>query len=323
MDITWDKIIYLIVGAIIGFLGTVIIEYIKRLWDRSDQKERNRNILKGLEEEIAEGIKRCEGLIKFLQNSKISFSRIYIEFWESTKSELSQNLKNIEVLNLLYEIYYRFDLVNFNMEMNRPGAGAAFAKEYIGEIKRNFEKFKKEILKFNPGAKNHFQDIAPRLFVPFTILAILLSIIFFCLSNNLVQIQNKLNVQAINMTLFISQYNTIITSSEPLPKSFLRSSYENYSLATYGTLPSIEELESIQDESDYLEKLSGNQESMMDKVNFAKDELQKEKDILNKFYYGTFIILIIIQFSLALMSIKKSSLEDTELIENKVRKDKT
>lgn len=141
------NIIFLVIGGAIGFLGTLLIESKKRDWKKKDQEEKNKNILNGLEKEIEGGIKRCDGLIKFLKNNKISFSRIYIEFWKSTKSELSQNLKDIEILNLLYQIYYRFDLINFNMEMNRPGAGAAFAKEYIDEIKENFEKFRNKIIK--------------------------------------------------------------------------------------------------------------------------------------------------------------------------------
>ena len=140
-SLIWTSLISVIIGAIIGFGGTFFIETKKRSWIKKDQEEKNKNILKGLEKEIEEGIKRCEGLIKMAEGNKVSFSRIYIEFWKSTKSELSQNLKDIETLNLLYKIYYRFDLVNFNMEQGRLEAGAAFAKEYINEIKDNFDKF--------------------------------------------------------------------------------------------------------------------------------------------------------------------------------------
>ena len=141
MEISWTNITYLAIGAVLGFFGAVIMEYIKRCWAEKDRKRRNKNILKGVEEEIEEGIKRCEGLIKFLEEGKVSFSRIYTVFWDSTKFELSQNLKNIEILLLLHRIYYRFDLVNFNMEKNRLGAGADFAKESIDQIKENFNEF--------------------------------------------------------------------------------------------------------------------------------------------------------------------------------------
>ncbi len=145
MEINWATIVPLVIGAILGFCGTFLVESKKRSWTRKDQEGKNKVILKGLEKEIEEGIKRCEGLIGFSENEKISFSRIYIAFWKSIKTELSQNLKDAEILNLLYQIYYRFDLVNFNMEMNRPGAGAAFAKQYIDEIRENFKVFKGKI----------------------------------------------------------------------------------------------------------------------------------------------------------------------------------
>lgn len=147
MGITWTNIIYLILGAILGFGGTITVESIKRCWSKKDQERRNKNMLRGLEKEIGEGIKRCEGLIKFLENEKVSFSRIYTEYWTSTKLSLTQNINDIAILDLLYRIYYRFDLINFNMDHNRFGVGAAFAKEYIEEIKENFNKFKDKITK--------------------------------------------------------------------------------------------------------------------------------------------------------------------------------
>lgn len=145
MEIHWTNIISLIIGATLGFCGILFVEAKKRSWTEKDQGEKNKNILKGLEKEIEEGIKRCEGLIKFLEGNKLSFSRIYTAFWDSAKFELLQNLKDIEILLPLHQIYYRFDLVNFNMEQGRLGAGAAFAKEYIDDIKENFNKFVSKI----------------------------------------------------------------------------------------------------------------------------------------------------------------------------------
>ena len=145
MEVSWTNIIYLIIGALVGFGSSVGLEYIKRGWERRDKKEKARNILKALTQEIEEGIERDEGLIKFLENNKISFSRIYTEYWGSTNSILIQYINDIEILNLLHRIYYRFDLINFNMERDRFGAGAAFAKQYIDEIKENFKKLKDKI----------------------------------------------------------------------------------------------------------------------------------------------------------------------------------
>ncbi len=147
MEISWINILYLVIGAFIGFGSSVGIECIKRRWKEKDQKEKNKIMLKALGKEIEEGIERSEGLVGFLKNNKFSFSRIYVEYWTSTNSILVQYINDIEILNLLHRIYYRFDLINFNMERDRFDTGAAFAKEYINEIKENFEKFKNRIAK--------------------------------------------------------------------------------------------------------------------------------------------------------------------------------
>jgi len=141
----FENILYLIIGAFIGFGSSYGIEYIKRHWEEKDRKEKKQKLLNALKKEIEEGIRRSEGLVGFLENNKLSFSRIYTEYWSSTNYMLIQYIDDIEILTLLHRIYYRFDLINFNMERDRFGVGAAFAKEYIDEIKENFEKFKKKI----------------------------------------------------------------------------------------------------------------------------------------------------------------------------------
>jgi len=145
MQIHEVNIIYLIIGAIIGFGSSIGVEWTKQCWEKKNQREKTRRMLKALEKEIEEGIERSKALIKFLQNDKLSFSRIYIKYWESINSILAQCIDDIEILNLLHRIYYRFDLINFNMEHQRFGVGAAFAREYIDEIKENFEKLKMKI----------------------------------------------------------------------------------------------------------------------------------------------------------------------------------
>jgi len=154
MGVNWAIIIPLVIGAILGFCGTFFIESKKRSWEREDQKEQIEYILKGLEWEINEGIKRCEGLIGFLKNNKISFSRVYTAYWDSAKSELLKSIRDTEILNILHKIYYHFDLVNFNMDHGRFDRGAAFAKEYIDKIKENFEKFREKIIKIYPKLGN-------------------------------------------------------------------------------------------------------------------------------------------------------------------------
>ncbi len=72
-------------------------------------------------------------------------SRIYVALWDSMKVELSKNIQDPEILRLLHKIYYRFDLINFNMNHDRFGAGAGFAKEYLSEMKANLTALKERI----------------------------------------------------------------------------------------------------------------------------------------------------------------------------------
>lgn len=148
------------------------------------------------------------------------------------------------------------------------------------------------------------RNLLPRLFIPLTVVGISLSIILFYHSNELIEAQNRINTQALNTTLFLAQHNLIMTTFEslPLPVDFLRSSYVHYSLAAYGITPKTGELESITTKSEYLEKIRGNQESIMGRVNIMKDTLTQDKNTLTKSYQIVFIILLISQFSLTLIS---------------------
>lgn len=154
------------IGILLTALGTGAVEYIKHYLRKQEQLARNKKILKALEIEIEEGIKRCNALIRFKKNEKVSFSRIYIAFWDSAKLELCQNIRDIEILRTLHKNYYRFDLVNFNMGQGRLGPGAAFAEEYIEEIKKNYKKFinaLKPYLKENKSKYMFFLDFSRKI----------------------------------------------------------------------------------------------------------------------------------------------------------------
>jgi hypothetical protein len=45
-----------------------------------------------------------------------------------------------DILTTLHWLYYRFDLVNFNMEGERFQVGAAFAEEYQAKMHRDLER---------------------------------------------------------------------------------------------------------------------------------------------------------------------------------------
>lgn len=141
----WINILFLAIGAILGFLGTIGVERIRIYWEEKAQEKRNKKMLLALKSEIEEGIERCKALINFANKGKISFSRVYTAFWDSVRFELSQSLKDVEILRLLHRIYYYLDLINFNMERDRFLIGAAFAKEYLVKIEENFNKFVNKI----------------------------------------------------------------------------------------------------------------------------------------------------------------------------------
>ncbi|KPK99316.1 MAG: hypothetical protein AMJ91_08205 [candidate division Zixibacteria bacterium SM23_73_3] len=138
-------IISIFIGFGLGIAGTLFVERIKRSWHKKDQKEYAKHVLQAIYKEIEEGISRCKGLIDLLENNKISFSRVYTALWDSARLKISESIQDEEILRLLHRIYYRFDLINFNMERDKFSVGAAFAKEYIAEIEKNFNLLKSRI----------------------------------------------------------------------------------------------------------------------------------------------------------------------------------
>jgi hypothetical protein len=145
--------VYLILfGAILGFVFSMLGEYIRRVWDRRERRRLGKELLAAIVEELEQGISRCEYLVKARSEKRISFSRIYIALWDSSKVELSQyieDLKAPEVLRLLHKIYYRFDLINFNMEREEFAVGSAFAEQYLSEIRENLSELKDRLSNLN------------------------------------------------------------------------------------------------------------------------------------------------------------------------------
>jgi len=135
----WEKIILVMLGALIGLFVNIIIDFNRRIYAKRDLQERREKLFVAILNEVAEGVERCHGLVEKLDKVEGSFGRIYTAFWDSMRNEIALYIEDIEVLKLLHSIYYRFDLVNFNMEKNRLGAGAAFAKQYLSEMQANLE----------------------------------------------------------------------------------------------------------------------------------------------------------------------------------------
>lgn len=139
------NIISIAFGFILGFFGSIVIELIRRSFEKKDKRDYTKKVLQALCKEIEEGINRCEGLIKFADENKGSLSRIYTGLWDSSRSRISESIGDLEVLILLHQIYYRFDLINFNMNNERFLPGAAFARQYFTEIETNYRSFKRKV----------------------------------------------------------------------------------------------------------------------------------------------------------------------------------
>jgi hypothetical protein len=126
-------------GLIFGFLGEIIRTKIKN----HQRKKSGEHLLKSILDEIDQGIKRCDYLIRMKDENKISFSRIYISLWKSMQVELShyiyEFLKEPKVLRIIHSTYYTFDLINFNMERSAFAIGAAFANDHRKKLKENLD----------------------------------------------------------------------------------------------------------------------------------------------------------------------------------------
>ena len=143
MNAFWQNIISIIVGALIGFLGTYILELKKEGRKNNKQKQINKQIIKGLEKEIEEGLSRYGEIVRAAKAGGYSKSRIFVSFWDSVKLELLKNVEDVEILFHLFRIYYYFDLVNFHAERGDFENAAGFALEYPNSPRLEFEEFKK------------------------------------------------------------------------------------------------------------------------------------------------------------------------------------
>jgi hypothetical protein len=132
-------------GFVMGLLATVIGVRLQRSWREYDDKRFRQKTLESLIVEIQNGLERTKGLIALRNQGKISYGRIYVALWDSVSQRLAGSLKDGEVLKLLHQIYYRFDLINFNFEKKRPGASGAFAATYAEEIESNLKLLKEHI----------------------------------------------------------------------------------------------------------------------------------------------------------------------------------
>ena len=129
-------------GFGLGLISTLLTIRVQRGWKKKDDETYSKKVVRSLIAEIEEAITRAKFMIEQYNKNGVSFSRLYIGFWESTIQRLAATLSNTETLRLLHRIYYRFDLINFNCEMDRPDSAGDFAKTHIAEVEENLVKLR-------------------------------------------------------------------------------------------------------------------------------------------------------------------------------------
>jgi len=134
-------------GAGLGFFFSIIGQQLTYRHEReskiADDEIKRKNLFTALLIEIETGMNRATGLVRMISEEKISFSRIFTPFWESAIGDLINLVKDENVIRPIFVLYYRFNLINFNMDQMRFGSGAAFAETYIVEMNQNIKDIKK------------------------------------------------------------------------------------------------------------------------------------------------------------------------------------
>jgi len=149
-DRTLNDISFLIIGSIIGFVFSILGDIIRNRSNKKRRKHNGEQLIKSILNEIEQGTKRCDSLIRMKAEGKISFSRIYVSLWQSMQVDLShyiyEFLKDPNILKLIHSIYYTFDLINFNMEREEFGVGAAFANDHRKKIENEYIELKDKLI---------------------------------------------------------------------------------------------------------------------------------------------------------------------------------
>lgn len=147
---TFNNIILLLIGSIIGFGFSILGDIIRNYKSKKHRKQKGEQLIKSILNEIEQGIKRCDSLIKMKNEGRISFSRIYVSLWQSMQVDLShyiyEFLKDPNILKYIHSIYYTFDLINFNMEREQFGVGAAFANDHRKKIEDEYIELKTKLI---------------------------------------------------------------------------------------------------------------------------------------------------------------------------------
>lgn len=143
-----SNLIYIGFGALIGFVGTYIIERIKEGKTDKKNKKLMLNYLASLTYEIKEQMDRsCMFVEGLLSERKISFSRLNYPLLDSFFTEFIRLTNDPELNKSIGMIYNRFYLINFNIDQNRYGPAVSFARGYLPEIYLNYNRIVERLIK--------------------------------------------------------------------------------------------------------------------------------------------------------------------------------
>ncbi len=105
-----------LLGGIIGFSSSTLLSLIQRRWAQRDRQERARKLLSAVVNEVKTAVSRVDTFVELVSEGKISFGRIYTGLWDSTMIELATHVDDLDILRTLHWFYYKFDLINFNLD---------------------------------------------------------------------------------------------------------------------------------------------------------------------------------------------------------------
>lgn len=127
----------IMLGFALGVLGSYLGLRLERSWQQKDDRDYTQQVLVSLIAEVEEGLDRAKMMARLADEGSASLGRVYTALWESSMQRLAATLRDTKTLRLLHQIYYRFELINFNCDHGRPDAGGAFARDYAAEIATN------------------------------------------------------------------------------------------------------------------------------------------------------------------------------------------
>lgn len=131
-------------GFALGLIGSLATIWVERVLQRRDETTYSAKVVEGLIAEIEVAVDRAEEMARLADQGAMSYSRLYVALWESTRARLAATLADADTLILLHRIYHAFDLVNFNCEKDR-GASGAFAKLYLPDVKKDLIELKRRV----------------------------------------------------------------------------------------------------------------------------------------------------------------------------------